>query len=154
MFLGYAVLYALRTNLSVAIVDMVKISSSNLSSYIECGRTTPRISQQGENKNNTQRFEWSSSEQGIILGGWFYGFVSSQIIGGILADRFSPTYLFATGIGLTSGLSLLTPISTQISIFNFSYGGIFALRFLQGAVIRWSVILIGLKRQQLVLKVP
>lgn len=34
-------------------------------------------------------YDWSTEEQGLVLGAWFYGFVASQIVGGILADRYS-----------------------------------------------------------------
>ena len=44
-----------------------------------------------QNLSNTHQnhYDWSTEEQGLVLGAWFYGFVASQIIGGILADRYS-----------------------------------------------------------------
>jgi len=132
MFLGYAILYALRTNLSVAIVDMVELASTNNfnASLVSCAVSSELVTLSDSQAGT--RFKWTSSEQGYILGAWFYGFVTSQIGGGILADRFSPTFLFATGVGLTTSLSLLTPMSTKLAIGSYSFGGLFALRFLQG----------------------
>ena len=123
----YAILYALRTNLSVAIVGMVAVSSTNIEDRSQGCGTLLGSSQNNFTEQRGNRFNWSSSDEGYILGAWFYGFVSTQIIGGILADRFNPTYLFAIGVGLTTALSLLTPISTNWEILQFSYGGLFLL---------------------------
>ena len=57
-FLGFANVYAMRVNLSVAIVYMVK----------DPGMT------------------WHESQQGIILGMFFYGYVLTQLPGGRLAE--------------------------------------------------------------------
>ena len=134
MFIGYAILYALRTNLSVAIVDMVTVlTPTNLNISSAClGPANHHNMSGGDSSQTGTRFNWTSSEQGYILGAWFYGFVTSQIAGGMLADRFSPSNLFATGVGLTTALSLLTPMSTKLTIGSFSFGGLFALRFMQG----------------------
>ena len=57
-FLGFANVYAMRVNLSVAIVYMVK---------------DPTMA-------------WHESQQGIILGMFFYGYVLTQLPGGRLAE--------------------------------------------------------------------
>ena len=57
-FLGFANVYAMRVNLSVAIVYMVKDPS----------------------------MAWHESQQGIILGMFFYGYVLTQLPGGRLAE--------------------------------------------------------------------
>ena len=58
-FLGFANVYAMRVNLSVAIVYMVKDSHMP---------------------------HWNESQQGIILGMFFYGYVLTQLPGGRLAE--------------------------------------------------------------------
>lgn len=50
-FLGFANLYSLRTNLSVAIVVMTRKPSDN----------------------ETETFDWDSKEQGFALSAYFYG---------------------------------------------------------------------------------
>ena len=57
-FLGFANVYAMRVNLSVAIVYMVKDPGMH----------------------------WQESQQGIVLGMFFYGYVLTQLPGGRLAE--------------------------------------------------------------------
>ena len=73
-FLGFANLYAMRVNLSVAIVYMVNNTALNA------------------NKNFTSDnmdgpFSWDESQQGIILGMFFYGYVLTQVQSGPLLFR-------------------------------------------------------------------
>lgn len=35
-----------------------------------------------------QEFGWSASDKGIILGSYFYGYVTTQALGGILATKY------------------------------------------------------------------
>ena len=65
-FLGFVKVYAMRVNLSVAIVYMVN-------------NTT-------DNDTTTGQFQWDEAQQGIILGMFFYGYVLTQVPGGRLAE--------------------------------------------------------------------
>jgi len=38
-------------------------------------------------QNGTGDFNWDSEEQGLILGAFFYGYIATQIPGGILAEK-------------------------------------------------------------------
>jgi ACS family sodium-dependent inorganic phosphate cotransporter len=44
-----------------------------------------------EHENGTttyyQEFDWNSKQQGLILSSFFYGYVSTQFIGGIIAAK-------------------------------------------------------------------
>ena len=35
-----------------------------------------------------EKFDWNSDEQGLVLAAFFYGYCATQIIGGILADKY------------------------------------------------------------------
>jgi len=61
-------------------------------------------------------FNWSESQQGIILAAFFYGYVTTQIPGGMLAQRFGGKRLLLFGIFWTAVLTILTPVITH-------YGG-------------------------------
>ena len=99
-FLGFANLYAMRVNLSVAIVYMVNNTALN------------------ENKNYTELnpadtkdgpFPWDESQQGIILGMFFYGYVLTQVPGGRMAEIVGGKWLMGVGVLVTAVFTLLTP---------------------------------------------
>lgn len=97
--LGFVNVYALRVNLSVAIVQMINST------------TTPR------NGSSARTFDWTSAEQGQVLGSFFYGYILTQIPGGILAQRFGGRWVFGVGIVMTAILTLLTPLAANISVW-------------------------------------
>lgn len=99
-FFGFCNIYALRANLSIAIVAMVaKYNVTNESStLIEPG------------------FDWSPKQQGLILGAFFYGYIFTQLPGGFLANRFGGKFLFGGGIFITAVLTILTPFCAQPNI--------------------------------------
>ncbi|XP_048775942.2 sialin-like [Ostrea edulis] len=99
-FFGFCNIYALRANLSIAIVAMVaKYNVTNESrTLIEPG------------------FDWSPKQQGLILGAFFYGYIFTQLPGGFLANRFGGKFLFGGGVFITAVLTILTPFCAQQKI--------------------------------------
>jgi MFS transporter, ACS family, solute carrier family 17 (sodium-dependent inorganic phosphate cotransporter), member 5 len=73
-------------------------------------------------------FNWNSKQQGVVLAAFFYGYITTQIIGGTLAQRIGGKYLLLFGIFWTALLTLLTPIATTAG----DYGAIVAVRLLEG----------------------
>lgn len=71
-FFGFFNVYALRVNLSVAIVSMTEVKTV----VLENGTTI-----------ETQEFDWSSTQQGVILSSFFYGYILTQFVGGLLANK-------------------------------------------------------------------
>ncbi|EDS29568.1 Sialin, Sodium/sialic acid cotransporter [Culex quinquefasciatus] len=70
--------------------------------------------------------EWSR-RQNYLLSSFLYGYLLTQISGGVLAPKLGPTKMIATSIAASSVLSLLTPLA--------AYGGVgwlVAIRLLQG----------------------
>ncbi|XP_045207494.2 sialin-like [Mercenaria mercenaria] len=102
-FFGFCNIYALRVNLSVAIVAMTSNHTRNL----------------GGNKTLTvlPDFSWDQHTKGIILGSFFYGYIFTQIPGGFLATKIGGKLLFGGGIFLTAILTLLTPLCARWSIY-------------------------------------
>jgi len=76
----------------------------------------------------TGSFNWDEQTQGIILGGFFYGYTTTQVLGGTLAQRIGGKVLMLFGIAWTAALTLLLPILTDLG----GFGAIFALRLLMG----------------------
>ncbi len=54
---------------------------------------------------------------GQVLGSFFYGYILTQIPGGILAQRFGGRWVFGVGIVMTAILTLLTPLAANISVW-------------------------------------
>ncbi|GBN48339.1 Sialin [Araneus ventricosus] len=133
--LGFLVVYALRVNISVAIVAMVnqtaivETSTNNLSSK-EC--VVPSSSNDFSNSTNDSNtkdgeFMWSSKMQGVVLGSFYYGYVISQIPGGRLAELYSGKWVFGISTLITSVLTLLTPIAARAGV-----GYLIAVRAIEG----------------------
>lgn len=54
-------------------------------------------------------YNWSQEQQGIILSSFFWGYLITQIPGGILSQRYGGKYVFMLGILFSALCSLLTP---------------------------------------------
>ncbi|XP_013178070.1 PREDICTED: vesicular glutamate transporter 1 isoform X1 [Papilio xuthus] len=93
-FFGFFNCYALRVNLSVAVVAMTEPVETEL-------------------ENGTiiyvPEFDWSSQTKGLVLSSFFYGYLVTQLPGGWLAAKIGGNRVFAIGIGATSLLTLFTP---------------------------------------------
>lgn len=101
-FLGFANIYALRVNLSVAIVSM----TSNKTSFVN-----------GTTVVSPPDYLWDTHLQGQVLASFFYGYIVSQLPGGFLSNRFGGKWFFGGGILLTAILTLMTPAFTSWSIY-------------------------------------
>ncbi|XP_046531260.1 sialin isoform X3 [Equus quagga] len=126
-FFGFFVLYALRVNLSVALVDMVDsntTSADNVTSK-ECAEHSAPVkilrSQTGK------RYQWDAETQGWILGSFFYGYIVTQVPGGYIARKVGGKRLLGFGILGTAVFTLFTPIAA-----DFGVGALVVLRALEG----------------------
>jgi len=73
-------------------------------------------------------FNWNPQTQGIILGAFYYGFLTTQIISGVIAQKVGGKRLISLGLSWMTLLTLLTPIITTIG----GFGGLFTIRLLEG----------------------
>uniref|UniRef100_A0A1L8DE27 Sialin n=2 Tax=Nyssomyia neivai TaxID=330878 RepID=A0A1L8DE27_9DIPT len=101
-FLGFINVYALRVNLSVAIVAMTEVKNVTL----ENGTVVEKA-----------EFDWNSKEEGLVLSSFFYGYIWTQVIGGIIASKIGGHYVFGLGIGVTAVLTLITPLAAKLNIY-------------------------------------
>jgi ACS family sodium-dependent inorganic phosphate cotransporter-like MFS transporter 5 len=120
-FFGFVIVYALRVNMSVAIVAMANSTTER--------RTQNSSSSEGQCSPTAPRYRWTAEEQGWILSAFFYGYIVTQIPGGYLATRYSGKHIYGLGIFLTSALTLLTPL---VSGLFSSIGPLVALRVSEG----------------------
>ncbi|GLH08998.1 Uncharacterized protein GBIM_14150 [Gryllus bimaculatus] len=107
-FFGFLNVFALRVNVSVGVTAMVS-------------------NRPGPNGTIGPEFNWDSKMQGLALGAYFYGYITTQILGGWLAARVGGHRLFGFGVGITAALTLLTPLLARISIYLFV-----AIRIIEG----------------------
>lgn len=127
-FLGFVNVYALRVNLSVAILSMVNSTYQN--SHSDGSNSNSVSCPQNVVANSTREdgeFKWDESTQGLILGSFFYGYIVTQLPGGYLAGKFGSKWLFGGGVLCTSVLTLLTPIAARAN-----YKLLIALRIIEG----------------------
>ncbi|KAG7308789.1 hypothetical protein JYU34_006023 [Plutella xylostella] len=126
-FLGFANVYAMRVNLSVAIVAMINSTAplpSNDSTLDVCPASAP---------SNTSipakpgEFNWSAEQQSIILGSFFYGYVLTQVPGGRIAEIFGGKLVYGIGVLLTAIFTILSPIAAYTDFKFF-----IAVRALEG----------------------
>ncbi|GAB0100071.1 hypothetical protein DMENIID0001_160540 [Sergentomyia squamirostris] len=111
-FLGFINVFALRFNLTIAIVAMTEKFNTTL----ENGTVLQE-----------QHFNWDSRQQGLILSSFFYGYIWTQILGGVIASKIGGHYVFGVGIGMTALLTLFTPMAAKSSIF-----AMVAIRVIEG----------------------
>ncbi|XP_046751152.1 putative inorganic phosphate cotransporter [Diprion similis] len=120
--------YTMRISLSLAITEMVasKESSSNdTSSDDTCSSIADSTS---SSTSNGGTYEWDEYTQGVILSSFFWGYIVTQIPGGILADKFGGKYTLGLGILSTAIFTLLTPVVVE----TFDSTGLIVLRVLMG----------------------
>ncbi|XP_052832457.1 sialin-like [Octopus bimaculoides] len=67
------------------------------------------------NQNFEGEFEWSATLQSNMLAGYFYGYIMSNILGGLLADKYGGKRVVAGSLILASLLSVLHPSLSRIS---------------------------------------
>ncbi|XP_017320087.1 sialin [Ictalurus punctatus] len=123
---GFFVAYALRVNLSVAMVDMLRNSSSSTN---VSGSVCPRHASPARPRHNhtASVYDWDSETQGWILGSFFYGYIITQIPGGYMARKYGAKWLLGFGILGTVIFTLLTPVAADLGA-----GYLIAVRVLEG----------------------
>ena len=118
-FLGFLNVYAMRVNLSVAIVAMVNSTSSsdaaNTTSNSTDGTCPAPIKPANGTSDTTGEgpFDWDETTQSLVLGCFFYGYVLTQIPGGRAAEKFGGKWIFGVGILITSIFTILMPIAAK-----------------------------------------
>ncbi|CAG8734944.1 16277_t:CDS:2 [Cetraspora pellucida] len=61
-------------------------------------------------------FDWSSTTQGFVLSSFFVGYLSTQIIGGVLSDRFGGKWVLSIAAALWTIFTFLTPIAAKYNL--------------------------------------
>ncbi|ALC42296.1 MFS15, partial [Drosophila busckii] len=107
VFLGLAVAYSLRVNLSVAIVAMTDKNATN---------------------PDFPEFDWDQTVKSYLLSSFFWGYVVTQVPGGYLSALIGAKYILFFSVLICSCLALLTPYFALTGGWQW----VVALRCIQG----------------------
>ncbi|CAK1547115.1 unnamed protein product [Leptosia nina] len=135
--LAIANAFTMRQCLNLAITQMVKrkvapeIGSADYDPHA-CpdpnANTTTVVENLLTASGESDKFDWSESTQGLILGSFYYGYVATHLPGGMLAERFGGKWVLSLGL-------LSTAVCTFITPFAVKTGGavaLFILRVIEG----------------------
>ncbi|CAB3383463.1 Hypothetical predicted protein [Cloeon dipterum] len=137
LFLGMANAYIMRTNMSVAIVEMVvppNLTAADITKNLDLedceqdgieeyiNSTLNRVE-----RHDVPRFEWNTKEQAFILSAFFYGYVLTQIPFGLLAKQHGSLKFLGIGMLINSSFGLLVPPAAGLG-----RNWLIAARFIQG----------------------
>lgn len=104
--IGFMLNYALRVNLTIAIVAMVEPqSSANDSTEIKPQQLV----------NDVNRFSWDSYQQNLVLGCFFWGYILTELPGGRLAELIGGHRVFGHSMLWASLLTLFTPMAAHLN---------------------------------------
>lgn len=65
------------------------------------------------------KFIWTKDVQGYVLSAFFWGYISSQILGGYLAGRYGGRLVIGFVIMGCAVLTLISPIAATTSVYAF-----------------------------------
>ncbi|XP_052832455.1 sialin isoform X1 [Octopus bimaculoides] len=112
-------LQIMRVNLSMAFVCMLKTPNrtannvNSTQSSQQCSGLLTHNHSSHETYNG--EFTWSNNLQANILAGYFYGYILTNILGGILADKYGTRNILGFSLVSASVLTLLQPSLSRIS---------------------------------------
>ncbi|XP_073992597.1 sialin-like isoform X2 [Rhodnius prolixus] len=107
-FFGFANIYAMRVNLSVAVVVMRDNRTLTLAN--------------GTKITQSPEFDWGNGVESVILSSFFYGYILTQVIGGWLSCKHGGKNLFGIGVGVTAVVTFFTPFLARTSVYLLVIG--------------------------------
>ncbi|XP_065204342.1 sialin-like [Planococcus citri] len=136
-FTGFLVSFMMRTDINIAMVamakaDIPKTTNSNLSQLycytpVTITNTNDSVTQTSSSTMEEGEFDWDSTTQSIILGSFYWCYVFSQVIGGLLTQYFGTKVVFGYSQFVTAICSLLIP---QAAVTHYVL--VIILRSIQG----------------------
>lgn len=107
LFFGLTIAYAMRVNLSVAVIAMSDRNGTN---------------------PDFEEYSWDEKTQSWLLSSFFIGYVFTQVPAGKLAQRFGGKLILAYSIGLCAILNILTPYAARFG----DWKAVVTVRILEG----------------------
>lgn len=128
--LGFMLNYALRVNLTIAIVAMVhpdvhspprnvgKMSTAQLADNATAASiptTTTTTTQLPPTDDGNDYFPWDSYQTNFVLGSFYWGYILTELPGGRLAELIGGRRVFGHSMLWGSLLTLITPLAAHIN---------------------------------------
>ncbi|XP_050664700.1 sialin [Leptidea sinapis] len=135
VLLGFMLNYALRVNLTIAIVEMIFDEKDNQT--IANLTDSINVTQHPEHIEQT-RYHWDTKQKNHLLGCFFWGYILTEVPGGRLAEVIGARRVFGYSTLLASILTLLSPAAASMG-FVWIVSLRVALGFFLGAT--WPAIL-------------
>ncbi|CAH0400740.1 unnamed protein product [Chilo suppressalis] len=138
VLLGFMLNYALRVNLTIAIVEMIYDVKDNATALIvNATHDTLNVTQHPEHIQQT-RYHWDTKQKNHLLGCFFWGYVLTELPGGRLAEIIGARRVFGYSTLLASLLTLFTPAAASLG-----FGWVVAVRVVLGFMLgaTWPAIL-------------
>ncbi|KAH8282443.1 hypothetical protein KR054_007753, partial [Drosophila jambulina] len=123
--LGFMLNYALRVNLTIAIVDMVR---PNVTASADNGTLTGNGTAANSSSSSSvttsspdgvdvyeERFPWDTYQTNFVLGCFFWGYILTELPGGRLAELIGGRRVFGHSMLWASLLTLITPLAAHIN---------------------------------------
>jgi len=137
-FFAFVILYALRVNMSVAIVCMVNHTAVRHMKELEQGnvvvinKTSPVNREKCAMETNQTEivdgeFAWNKDTQSLVLSSFFWGYVLTQIPAGWLSQRYGGKRVMGAFMFASVVSSLLTTVGARLSPYV-----LIALRIING----------------------
>lgn len=133
--LACILLCSTQYNLSIAIVSMVEDFCTPSNSVCPSDQTVMeaiRNQTQSKRLNETlankypcsmprkfHRLDWSESRQGFSLGSYYFGFATTNIFGGRLAERYGSKWVAAFGLSMAAIFNALLPLAASFDFILF-----------------------------------
>ncbi|CAM4940543.1 unnamed protein product [Rotaria socialis] len=129
-FLGMVAHYSQKISIGMALVCMVNHSSidplknSFNPSVTQINTDCPLL-------NNTMKIEgpypWTKNIQGLVLGGYFWGYLITEVPGGYLAGVYGARLIFGGAMIIAGAFSILIPLGARLH-----WGVVWFLRLIVG----------------------
>ncbi|CAH8473098.1 unnamed protein product [Schistosoma bovis] len=137
--LGFMITFGIRCNMSWAMLTMqARHIAANLSHLPHSKHYEHTHHESGDHvvgfgglMNVTAKpdFYWTAGQRGFVDSSFFYGYLITQIPGGVIAAKFPANRLFGIAVGGSAFLNLLLPAACKIH-----FGLVMTIRMLQGLV--------------------
>nr|XP_026488454.1 putative inorganic phosphate cotransporter [Vanessa tameamea] len=127
--IGICNAFTMRVTLNMAITQMVKHKYNGRENLDPDACPSDGISNNTTVVTNPYAiFEWDEMTQGLLLSGFYYGYATTQVLGGYLAQKFGGKWVLGFGLLSTALFTFLTPIVTRMGGSTW----LFILRIVEG----------------------